>query len=467
MVLSFLAVLEIDEKPGGVFRSPLSYSPDLSKFTKMAQMLVVQKAVTGAEQGEAEHPSDLLDEMRGRFMVRGSRTVFDWAYCLRLYAKKIVSHTTSLGSIMWSEDAEKVTYRDTGFTVGALRDFVASQVGRAQRDLEHLLLLRPAERRDEVVPSVALHRLRDDHSNTEKGWNFLQDDRNSDQLRDGNDWLLNGVFDNDWLMDEMLSLTQDRQVLWKTDAVQAYFSKIDRFLEQMLLLIHLTSGQPARGTELMYLQHSNTAQGHHRSIFIEGGLISIVTSYHKEYNITGSTKIIHRYLPKEVSELLVYYLWLVLPFSQKLDMLVHKRVATPSAFLWPQENESWKTNRLTAALRKEGRAHFNAPLNTLIYRHIAIAISCQHLFSGGFNRDYTIDKKLADEQATHGTWIAGMVYARDLWEAPGHVEMRSMECGSVSREWHNFLGFRAYFELRKRQLGEDAVRERPSKKSRT
>ena len=43
----------------------------------MAQMLVVQRAVTEVENGEAEHPSDLLDEMRDGFMVRGTRTAFD------------------------------------------------------------------------------------------------------------------------------------------------------------------------------------------------------------------------------------------------------------------------------------------------------------------------------------------------------------------------------------------------------
>ena len=132
----------------------------------------------------------------------------------------------------------------------------------------------------------------------------------------------------------MLSLTEEHQVIWKKNAVQAYSSRLDNFLEQILLLIYLTAGQPARGTELMSLQHSNTAQGHHRSIFIEEGLISTVTSYHKGYNITGSTKIIHRYLLKEVSELLVYYLWLVLLFLQKLNMLVYKHVALPSLFLW-------------------------------------------------------------------------------------------------------------------------------------
>jgi hypothetical protein len=49
----------------------MSYSPDLSKFIKIAQMLVVQRAVSAADDGEVEHPSDLLDEMRERFMMRG------------------------------------------------------------------------------------------------------------------------------------------------------------------------------------------------------------------------------------------------------------------------------------------------------------------------------------------------------------------------------------------------------------
>jgi hypothetical protein len=41
VVLSFLAVLGINENPSSVFRSLLSYSPNLSKFIKIAQMLVV------------------------------------------------------------------------------------------------------------------------------------------------------------------------------------------------------------------------------------------------------------------------------------------------------------------------------------------------------------------------------------------------------------------------------------------
>jgi hypothetical protein len=70
---------------------------------------------------------------------------------------------------------------------------------------------------------------------------------------------------------------------------------------------------------------------HHRNVFVEDGLVSTVTTYHKGYSVTGSTKIIHRYLPKEVGELMVYYLWLILPFSQALGTLAlnHDLIRSP------------------------------------------------------------------------------------------------------------------------------------------
>jgi hypothetical protein len=73
----------------------------------------------------------------------------------------------------------------------------------------------------------------------------------------------------------------ESQLQWEKKVVQAYFDKVDQFLERLLLLIHMTGGQPPRGTKLIGLQHSNTAQGQHRGVFVEEGLISTVTSYHK------------------------------------------------------------------------------------------------------------------------------------------------------------------------------------------
>jgi hypothetical protein len=52
----------------------------------------------------------------------------------------------------------------------------------------------------------------------------------------------------------------------------------------------------------------NTIYRHYRNIFIDRRLVSTVLSYYKGYNVTGSTKIIYRYLPSKVGELLVFYL---------------------------------------------------------------------------------------------------------------------------------------------------------------
>jgi hypothetical protein len=81
-------------------------------------------------------------------------------------------------------------------------------------------------------------------------------------------------------------------------------------------------------------------------------MVSTVTTYHKGYSTTGSTKIIHRYLPKEVGELLVYYLWLVRPFYRKLKLLSLRKTDRPSPFLWAKEEciEPWGSSKLSAML---------------------------------------------------------------------------------------------------------------------
>ena len=78
---------------------------------------------------------------------------------------------------------------------------------------------------------------------------------------------------------------------------------IVRFRENLLVLVHMTGGQPARGTEILSIRHSNTVKGVHRNVFIENGLIVFVTRYHKGYAVSGDVKIIHRYLPRAVGKL--------------------------------------------------------------------------------------------------------------------------------------------------------------------
>jgi hypothetical protein len=109
--------------------------------------------------------------------------------------------------------------------------------------------------------------------------------------------------------------------------------------------------------------------GHHRNLFIEGGMVSTVTTYHKGYSTTGNTNIIHRYLPKEIGELLVHYLWLVQPFCRKLEMLVLRRRELPSPFLRAKRGslDPWDSSRLSRVLQSETKEAFGFTLKISIY----------------------------------------------------------------------------------------------------
>ena len=94
------------------------------------------------------------------------------------------------------------------------------------------------------------------------------------------------------------------------------------FRSQLLILMHMTSGQLARGTEILSVRHCNTVEGGHRNLFIEDGLVVFVTKYYKGFQMSRDVKIIHWYLLREVEELVVWYLWLVLPFVQQMEAML-------------------------------------------------------------------------------------------------------------------------------------------------
>ena len=84
----------------------------------------------------------------------------------------------------------------------------------------------------------------------------------------------------------------------------------------MLVIMHMLGGMPGRSTEVLGIRHTNTPYGGIRNIIIDRGIVCFTTSYHKNYRSSEKVKVIHRYLPREAGELLVWYLWLVLPFWQ-------------------------------------------------------------------------------------------------------------------------------------------------------
>lgn len=203
VIVGFLSVLSINKKNGYTFYGPVNYSPYLSRFIKIAQILVIERAIIAAEEGTVENTSDAISKMHQNLLARGSHTAFDWAYRMRAYAKKEIVSTTYRGFVIWSEDKLAVSYKKTTIRLNDFRDFVAVQVRLAQEELRDLLFHKP----EEPLPRLHLDHLQDDCSNAQTGWNFLKDRRTVEQLRlAGHNGLLSYVLQDRWLMDEFVKL---------------------------------------------------------------------------------------------------------------------------------------------------------------------------------------------------------------------------------------------------------------------
>jgi hypothetical protein len=78
-----------------------------------------------------------------------------------------------------------------------------------------------------------------------------------------------------------------------------------KFCKKLAVLIYIAGGQPAQGPKILSVRHSNTIKGEHCNIFIKNRIVVFVTCYYKGYNISGDIKIIHQYLLRKVSKLVV------------------------------------------------------------------------------------------------------------------------------------------------------------------
>jgi hypothetical protein len=95
--------------------------------------------------------------------------------------------------------------------------------------------------------------------------------------------------------------------VWHMGRVREYNEALKTFYARLLMLMHMSGGQLARGTKLIIVQYKNGPYNNTRNLFINNGIPIFVIAYNKTINITAQMKIIYRYLPREIGELVVYY----------------------------------------------------------------------------------------------------------------------------------------------------------------
>ena len=398
-----------------------------------------------------------------KFMVHGTASPMEWMMDLRRYGLKIHYNTPAAGHIGWG-NGDELSYKTMRFTIGAFRGFIHGLTASArQLMVNQILRCRPDQ-----IPAIPWDRMADDFNQPKAGWSFLQEERTPWPV-EGSRWMVDRVREEHPLQQWFMQAKTNR---FSIDAIQRFFGFVNDFREKLAICVHITAGQPPRGPELLSIRHHNSAAGGHRNVFIEDGLVAFVTRYHKGFYASGDAKVIHRYVPREVGELVVWYLWLVLPFVEMLQAY-HEEAChvdavpdTHATKMWGVDAGSgreWTPARVTDVMVRESKMRLHNGLSLSAYRDIAIAISRKYFGSvkafphnvredgtevisdDDENEDDMDDdqwgRHIADLQAAHTTHMAEMVYGRMMSQQQGTTAGRQAGFRSSSVHWHDFLGY--------------------------
>lgn len=238
-------------------------------------------------------------------------------------------------------------------------------VAECRRTLVEDVLLLPLEQLGESdrVPEIPWTQMSDNPSESRPGSHFMEHNARYMPVA-GERWQFDRVMNTASGQSEFVTSSGEL----RASRVQQHMRAIRRFKEKLLMCMHTTGGQPSRAPELMSVRYCNTHTGGRRNVFIKEGHVAFVTAYHKGYSFDGSTKIIHRYLPREVGELLVWYLWSARPFEEQL-LVGHHGVRTSHGYIWRKgvEDPEWTSDRVRRLIRDESVIGIGVRLNISSY----------------------------------------------------------------------------------------------------
>ena len=165
---------------------------------------------------------------------------------------------------------------------------------------------------------VPLHKVVDDVSFTKRGESFVNE----------NNGLHNGTGAGARVGAEERAEIAGRGV---ADAAGAQVSAARRRVSGAAAVLDAQTGaaRPARGTEIMTIRHRNGRQPQDRNVFVMDGQVLFVTRYHKSQSQWDRPKVVPRFLPPRVGQLLAVYLVHLQPFRELLTVGVFWATGRP------------------------------------------------------------------------------------------------------------------------------------------
>jgi len=380
----------------------------------------------------------------GKFIKEGRYTAFNSIRQVLHLASAIAYGTSGMPQIEWLDDNHnRASINGKAVELVDIQDFVFDRLEAAKTILEKEVLLGHEFEEFGYTSAKIVDILR----NTRIDYSFI--DSSDNGFVKFKDKLMETLLNDPLIKSQFIKAVRGGRIEWNKDGCKRWLKASRSFLEKLAVAIHITYGQPARAEELATVMIKNQLNGM-RGIYWSRGRIVIIIGYNKTRSTNGKDKLIARYLPKEVGDLLVKYLTLVRPMEAFIaEQIECDGFENYEKMLFTDYERVWDGKRLSEIFMREMNDHGPASMGFQEYRQIATLWMREHL------KKLKLEADLLDEQAGHNSETAEARYAITSEDMDKLTSEKLLAFFYVSEQWHRLLGFNVKDDEMKRKVNID------------
>src|SRR5579871_609795 len=369
----------------------------------------------------------------GKYVKEGRYTAFNSLRQVMHLASGITYNSPSLPQVQWlDDDYTKASINGKVVTFENIKSFVHERLESAESMLKRDILFGHDFKEFGYSCSKVVDVLRQ----RKVGYSFV------DSMDNGfvkfKHKLLEVLLKDPLVCPLFIKRVRGRTVEWNKDGCKKWLKRTKAFLEIMMVVMHVSYGQPARAEELAATLIKNQILGM-RSVYWCRELVMLGISYSKTRSASGKDKLVARFLPEEVGDVLVKYLALVRPMEAFIAKQIGcERFENYGKVLFTDHERAWDGEKLSDIFKSQTNAWGEVAMGFQEYRQVITLFMRKHLKELKWEHGDDI----LDKQAGHSSHTAGIRYgigADDLAELSSD-ELLGFCHASVT--WHSLLDFK-------------------------
>lgn len=289
--------------PHNQFKKTDLITKDIAILEYWSRMAILYKVAN--EQADDETDKRIDDALS----LVGPGTLF--AFMFRMKGDGLLFQKTDglISEVNWTQDGldsssfSKITTLNGVFDISKFsQEMIPDMIEECAKDIDELTF------GHQRAMYLDLKKMKDQVNNREHGYSMFSDTRNRELHEIRSEVIEIGI--------EKLMEPDGQSDFDMGFKAVAWLQKCEQLCKKLLVLYHLTAGQPGRGTEVQRLQFQNLLD-RVRNLYLTGdGEMFTLSYYNKTDSMTGTRKNIFRYIHSSVAQLLGRFYGFVRPLEE-------------------------------------------------------------------------------------------------------------------------------------------------------